>query len=583
MAAGLAEVFFVKLLDGFVLVGLADRVIQVVLIERFHTLLDDLGVAVVVGLAAAVDAAAGARHDLDGMVLGFAGFDLLEELAGIAEAGADRGFELDAADVDFGFLDAFEAADRRVVDLLHVLAGEDVGRGTERGFEHTAGRTEDGGRAGAFSERRIVFGILELVELDAGFVEHLGELTGGEDDIDVADAVAGELGTGGLVLLGEAGHDGDDDEVFRLDAGLLAVVALGDGAEHLLRGFGGGGHVGEFGELVFEELDPAGAAAGEDREILVLLHAFDQLGALFHDGEVGGEVGVEDLVRAEHLQGGDHLAGADGAGFHAEGLADGDTDGRSGLEDYGLGLVVECAPDVVLVVDLGEGADGARLDALAAEDALGIGELLEAGGSDDGVESAADAGEDADGLDVVAGVFAAAAHDAFVKVAADGGAALVQFVRGLLALVLQIVDAELFGDLLEFAVQVLRAGEAILRVVRKEQVEDGAARVDGAERVGVDDHAFHDGGAAGGRQVGALFDLDDANAAGAASVLDVEGIHLEMAESRDFDIEFFRGFEDGGTGLDSDGFVVDGKIDDAHSSVMLLSVRSWRWRGTCRR
>ena len=334
---------------------------------------------------------------------------------------------------------------------------------------------------------------------------------------------------------------------------------------------------------MFEELDPAGAAAGEDREILVLLDAFDELGAFFHDGEVGGEVGVEDLVRAEHLQGGDHLAGADGAGLHAEGFADGDADGRGGLEDDGLGLVVEGAPDVVLVVDLGESADGAGLDALAAEDALGVGELLEAGGSDDGVESAADAGEDADGLDVVAGVFAAAAHDALVEVAADGGAAFVQFVRGLFALVLEVMDAEFLSDLLEFAVQVLRAGEAILRVVRKEQVEDGAARVDGAERVGVDDHAFHDGRAAGGRQVGALFDLDDADTAGTASVLDVERIHLEMAESRDFDIKFFRGFEDGGTGLDSDGLVVDGKIDCAHSSVMLLSVRSWRWHGTCRR
>ena len=292
---------------------------------------------------------------------------------------------------------------------------------------------------------------------------------------------------------------------------------------------------------------------------------------------------VSNTLSAEHLQGGDHLAGADGAGFHAEGLADGDTDGRSGLEDDGLGLVVEGAPDVVLVVDLGKSADGAGLDALAAEDALGVGELLEAGGSDDGVESAADAGEDADGLDVVAGVFAATAHDAFVKVAADGGAALVELVRGLLAAVLQVVDAELFGDLLEFAVQALRAGEAIFRVVRKEQVEDGAARVDGAERVGVDDHAFHDGRAAGGGQIGALFDLDDADTAGTASVLDVERIHLEMAESRDFDIEFFRGFEDGGTGLDGYGLVVDGKIDCAHSSVMLLSVRSWRWHGTCRR
>ena len=81
-----------------------------------------------------------------------------------------------------------------------------------------------------------------------------------------------------------------------------------------------------------------------------LLEPREQLGAFLHDGEVGGEVGVEHGVEAQAAQGGDHLAGDQRAGRVAEALAEGGADGRGGLHDHVLGRVVQRVPDLVDLV-----------------------------------------------------------------------------------------------------------------------------------------------------------------------------------------------------------------------------------------
>lgn len=123
---------------------------------------------------------------------------------------------------------------------------------------------------------------------------------------------------------------------------------------------------------MLEKFDPAGTAAGQDRQIFAALDALDKLGRLLHDRQVGREVGVEHLVETELAQRRDHFSGADRAGRHAELLADCDADRGGGLDHHGLGRVVQHAPDRILVVHLGQGADRAGLYALAAEDAFGF-------------------------------------------------------------------------------------------------------------------------------------------------------------------------------------------------------------------
>ena len=70
---------------------------------------------------------------------------------------------------------------------------------------------------------------------------------------------------------------------------------------------------------------PAGTAGGKHRKFLriPMLHPLQEFTALLHNGQVGAEVGVEYIVKAQPLEGGDHLSGGGGAGSQAELLCPG--------------------------------------------------------------------------------------------------------------------------------------------------------------------------------------------------------------------------------------------------------------------
>ena len=69
--------------------------------------------------------------------------------------------------------------------------------------------------------------------------------------------------------------------------------------------------VGEMKELGLDEPHPAGTAGGEHGPgvLIPVGEALHKLAALRHDGQVGGEIGVEYIVKAHLLQGGDHALG----------------------------------------------------------------------------------------------------------------------------------------------------------------------------------------------------------------------------------------------------------------------------------
>ena len=76
--------------------------------------------------------------------------------------------------------------------------------------------------------------------------------------------------------------------------------------------------------VLLDVADPARTARGHHRQHPAMLQAVEEFRAFLHDREVGAEVRVEDLVKAEEVQRRDHLARDDGAGLHAEGIAEGD-------------------------------------------------------------------------------------------------------------------------------------------------------------------------------------------------------------------------------------------------------------------
>jgi hypothetical protein len=118
-----------------------------------------------------------------------------------------------------------------------------------------------------------------VLEVDTGFFEEFGQLTGREDVIHVGTVVFGELVPGSFIFLGHTGHDGNHHHVFFFYPDLLSVVVLGDGAKHLLGRLGCGRHAQKVWELVFEELHPTRTAGGEDGKVLPAFDPLNELGS----------------------------------------------------------------------------------------------------------------------------------------------------------------------------------------------------------------------------------------------------------------------------------------------------------------
>ena len=328
---------------------------------------------------------------------------------------------------------------------------------------------------------------------------------------------------------------------------------------------------------MFDEVDPARAAAREDRhlrgdgrifEALASLHggeevfhAANEFVAFFHDGKVGGEVRVEHFVKTESAETGDQFARDRRAGLEAEFLTDCDADGGGRADDDGLGRIVDGVPDFLDIADTGDGTDGAGVDALTAERAGRVGERDHAGGTDLRGEAAADARQGADGLDLIADGFATAAHDALGEVAHDGFAGVVDVEFVGFAFEFDIADAEFGSESLEFAVLVLRAGQAVFRVVGEHELENRAAGVEGALGVRPDfDAVIRDRRRAGGDENRARADagsLDEADTAGRGLVGNAAAEIFAVAKGGDVDIQFLRGFKNGGAGGDGNLLAVD--------------------------
>ena len=133
-----------------------DRFASILAVDGFRTLLDDLAIAMVVGLTSTTDATAGAGHHLDGMELFLAFADSLKQSAGVAQTVGDTDMDRRAVEVNPSVTHAFDATEFREVDLRQRLAGEHLVGGTGGSLDHTAGGTEDDSGTGGFAQRVVV-------------------------------------------------------------------------------------------------------------------------------------------------------------------------------------------------------------------------------------------------------------------------------------------------------------------------------------------------------------------------------------------------------------------------------------------
>ena len=172
---------------------------------------------------------------------------------------------------------------------------------------------------------------------------------------------------------------------------------------------------------------------------------------------------------------------------------------------------------------------GAGLHAGAAGDAFAGHERFVLAGGDAGGEAAAIDGEREGALHFLAGAHAAAAHDAFGGVVVEVRVGLVLFgmdVVGAGIAVAHITQANLAGRILQFAIAIGAAGEAIERVIGDIELHHPFAEFAQPFIAGDNRHAGgHQRGAAC-RRAGAAFDFHQAEPAGPEGVQRVGGAEL---------------------------------------------------------
>ena len=127
-----------------------------------------------------------------------------------------------------------------------------------------------------------------------------------------------------------------------------------------------------------------------------------------------------------------------------------------------------------------------------------------------------------------------------------------------------LVRAEAVGEVLQRALAALVAHRAVERVVDEQELEDTRARVDDVGGLRVHHHAFGNGCRAGRLQLRHLFDLDDADSAGA---VDPEARVVTIVRNPDAGLD--GRLEDGPALLSRDGLSVDRQRNGVHKPLIL--------------
>ena len=177
----------------------------------------------------------------------------------------------DARDGNRRLTDAVQTADLLEVDSRKGLAGEDFIRRTESRLHDAARGAEDDGGTGGSAQRGVELGLGQAVEVDVADLDQTRQFAGGDGIVDIGIAVHAQFLTLGLILLGDARHDGDADEFLTRNADLVGKVGLRRRTEHTLRGLRRRRIFTELRIELLVEIDPGGAAGGHDRNLDVLM------------------------------------------------------------------------------------------------------------------------------------------------------------------------------------------------------------------------------------------------------------------------------------------------------------------------
>ena len=190
--------------------------------------------------------------------------------------------------------------------------------------------------------------------------------------------------------------------------------------------------------------------------------------SFFHDGQVGREISVEHFVETEPAQRCDHLARDNRTAVHAERFAERHPGRRRSLHDDVLRRVADGSPDRLGIVLFHDGRRRAYAGALPA---IGAGSEFQPHFKrrrHHGVKTAFGKTIDIDALPVATGFNAAAAQNAFVRIAHQGRIVGVERQILLHAVETDLPNPHICRNSLQFTVGIALARQAILRMIRQQ-------------------------------------------------------------------------------------------------------------------
>ena len=173
-------------------------------------------------------------------------------------------------------------------------------------------------------------------------------------------------------------------------------------------------------------------------------------------------------------------------------------------------------------------------------------------------------------MELLADIHAALAQDALLGII---GEELVGIVDGVViadALVAGLLHAVLIAQVLQLALAVLGAAEAVGAVGGEHQVQHGAPGGDDLPGLGMDDIALSNRSGAGGEQLGIALDLHQADPAGSLG-----SQVFQIAQRGDLDAYALGGLQDGASFLYLHLDAVDRNIQ--HSFLLIIVSMAWTY------
>lgn len=430
---------------------IAQRAEAVELIEQFAAGFRLLGLLERNRLSAAADTAARTCHDFHEIIVCLSGKNGFDQTARIGKAAGNRTADNSAVHVKFRFAPALLSADCAEGIRCRVRADNRIISGAQGSFHNAAGCAEDDAGTRTDTERGIEFRFGQAGNIDIFRTDQAVHFARRERDVHILNAVGlPDIHVPVLFrLLGEARHDGNTADFLRRDADLLGKITLRDSAKHLLRALRRRQIRHKLRVLRFEEAHPARAAGGEHRIVLEFSRgeALEEFGCFLHDGQVSGERGVEDIIKAHRPQCGSKAAHRCQLARQAERFAPGGTNCRCDLDNRDLVRICQRVEHFNRVVALTQCADRAVRDALPAQGTVRFLDAAVIGDVDGGTASRTGHFPDAERLDLFTVLHAAHALDALFWVAEQREGGRPQSLRQILRVWIA-QNAEIIGYML---------------------------------------------------------------------------------------------------------------------------------------